>query len=1175
MAPLGWLPLLLLGWLVCGGASSPTSWTARPRIPGRRPPLPPLPAHAQPYRRQLQADTWTAPSTIDCCCGWVTQDNVTCSNFIPQQRAALTLDGSYSTVRGDTRAGTSLFRTPDGGGKGPEVAFYFDVPANTSRLSLDTCGGETTAGGEVTNANDFSLTLLNSCPRSVANQSAHGFPASAVVAFNDDANQNPAFPGGCDDWLALVGLGGTTTSSLQSLIVIDNPAPGRYWLIVDSVAAVDAGPISVYITSWIGNATTPSVPPLSPPYPQPSSCCSTCETGAPLLTSPPTVLGSTYTTKFIMSTGGYNYVLGSKAFTGPEAIFTLDIPPRTNRLNVSTCLVGTQATPPLTSYDTVLALFFECPAFGLLNPTLVNTSSLASMAGQVAVADEPLPGSTCPFVNAAELSIVPPLPGRYFLVLDTVSSAPLMSYGIMLQASLEVAGANDTSYVAPTAAVQFASAPMCGLKPPVPSASPSPQPSPSVSPSRTPTPAPGSFVGTALGAFSGFALASNGRLVPFGAVEGPNLTPPSALQQVLTAPVTAPGAARLLSLCLGASHACAVTVPRAYGAAAVNGSLQCWGAGSLATPPPPLDTATDIQEVACGSHHACVLRNNGSVACFGANSLGQATPPAALVSAAAPGTSTTLLAQHVYAAAAYSCAVLGNTGAVGTVLCWGDSPVPNLAAGLTALAPTVALALGGNRACAWDGSGAGRLTPVCLGTQSAVADGLFPPFTATPWLQICSGAAHGCGLLAGGGGVACWGSNRLGQTSVPASATGANVTAISCGWYSTCATFRPPGGFVCWGGQFGVPLGANSKPPVYAAVVASPRKGGGEGSTPPILISTGRTAAGIAVCTSGSVRVASGTASLNSVGSAPAGLARGFYSGSVTVASGPVVDGTSGIVSISTGSTSGTALTGSAGRVAVASGLAYGPSGPVVMSSGSFLLLNRTSGSGGNSIYLKPGKGGSIGAPRGGRLVFMPGYQVCATACPSGVSPCSMVSTRVQGGTGGPVLEVGGGGSSGAAAGITLGSPPVPVSLAARAGIRRFRTAITDVPQPFSGSAKLAIAGSQVPDLTDPSAVALALQPPTIGNPVPETMTYRFSRTDPFVSTPTSIELSWASPVSGALFYILNEWNASIVVTVAPNSSLVLSKPVSVDAGGLLPLLVLPSRAGAGGNWTLFPVGGY
>jgi fibronectin type 3 domain-containing protein len=99
------------------------------------------------------------------------------------------------------------------------------------------------------------------------------------------------------------------------------------------------------------------------------------------------------------------------------------------------------------------------------------------------------------------------------------------------------------------------------------------------------------------------------------------------------------------------------------------------------------------------------------------------------------------------------------------------------------------------------------VTAVNAGSESAEsAEVSARPSSLSSPTQVSAGEGHTCALHAGG--LACWGSNSYGQTTVPALT---NPTQVSAGQGHTCAVHA--GGLACWGnndsGQINVPALTN------------------------------------------------------------------------------------------------------------------------------------------------------------------------------------------------------------------------------------------------------------------------------------------------------------------------------------------------------------------------------
>jgi alpha-tubulin suppressor-like RCC1 family protein len=234
-------------------------------------------------------------------------------------------------------------------------------------------------------------------------------------------------------------------------------------------------------------------------------------------------------------------------------------------------------------------------------------------------------------------------------------------------------------------------------------------------------------------------------------------------------------AERIVHLAAGADHACAVTMP---------GTVYCWGeagsgrlgnvaAMSAAQSKPLLVPLTgEFVQVGAGISHACALSKTQQITCWGASNYGQA--------------------------------------GVGPVM----TPVPPTA--ITTLPPVMAMAVGGDHACAitagdgkvrcWGRGDSGQLgfgnTTSGTGLTQAVAIENFGPAT-----EVAVAPSHSCAVVGGVG--YCWGSNRWGQLGTGKAASNnrpaavvnlTGVTAMDGGDRHTCAVLADGRGY-CWGGN--------------------------------------------------------------------------------------------------------------------------------------------------------------------------------------------------------------------------------------------------------------------------------------------------------------------------------------------------------------------------------------
>ncbi len=278
-------------------------------------------------------------------------------------------------------------------------------------------------------------------------------------------------------------------------------------------------------------------------------------------------------------------------------------------------------------------------------------------------------------------------------------------------------------------------------------------------------------------------------------------------------PVDASGlASGVTAMAAGLDHSCALTTA---------GGVKCWGDngtgklgdGTTTAHQAPVNVsglANGVSAMAAGGDHTCALTTAGGVKCWGWNRTGQ-IGDGGTTNRLTP-TDVSGLTSGMSAIAAgreHTCALTS----AGGVKCWGSNyygqlgdgttttqltptDVSGLASGVTAVAAaayhTCALTTGGGAKC-WgrnasgqigDGSIMDWLTPVDV-------SGMTSGVTA-----IAGGWSHTCALTTGGG-VRCWGWNPFGQlgdgsttdrlTPVDVSGLTGDVTAVSAGFYHTCA----------------------------------------------------------------------------------------------------------------------------------------------------------------------------------------------------------------------------------------------------------------------------------------------------------------------------------------------------------------------------------------------------
>ena len=296
-----------------------------------------------------------------------------------------------------------------------------------------------------------------------------------------------------------------------------------------------------------------------------------------------------------------------------------------------------------------------------------------------------------------------------------------------------------------------------------------------------------------------------------------------------------PGLSGVIQIAPGQLHSCALVA---------GGSVHCWGDGTNGklgygnnsvrlSPGEAIPGLRDVTQLESGAYHVCALVSGGRVHCWGWGDAGRLgygndsdrNTPAEII----PGLSNV---EQIAAGTSHTCVLVSN----GSVFCWGAGgrgrlgygdeasrseslePVPGLA-NVTQISAgnghTCALISNGNVHC-WGDGGSGE-----LGYRNR--SNRLSPGEVVPGLsgvrQISAGGSHTCALIEGGS-VDCWGTGSQGQlgygsTSSSNRSGGAipglsGVRQISTGSAHSCALVES-GNVHCWGRGFSNRLGYGNR----------------------------------------------------------------------------------------------------------------------------------------------------------------------------------------------------------------------------------------------------------------------------------------------------------------------------------------------------------------------------